>query len=68
MGWARKLMKMPPVAVRCAKMLVHAGINSDLKTGIEAERQALGFLYSTEDRAEGMGAFLGKREATFKGR
>jgi enoyl-CoA hydratase len=68
MAWARKLIKMPPIAVRCAKMLVHAGINSDLKTGIEAERQALGFLYSTEDRSEGMGAFLGKREAAFKGR
>jgi enoyl-CoA hydratase/carnithine racemase len=49
-------------------MLVHAGINSDLKTGIEAERQALGFLFSTEDRSEGMGAFLEKREAVFKGR
>jgi enoyl-CoA hydratase len=66
--WAGRLMKMPPVAVRCAKMLVHAGINSDLKTGIEAERQALGFLYATDDRAEGMGAFLEKREALFRGR
>jgi enoyl-CoA hydratase/carnithine racemase len=68
MDWARRLMKLPPLSIRCAKMLVHAGINSDLKTGIEAERQALGFLYATEDRAEGMGAFLQKREAAFKGR
>ncbi len=66
--WARKLMKMPPIAVRCAKMLVHTGMNSDLKSGIEAERQAVGFLYATEDRAEGMNAFLEKREPTFKGR
>jgi enoyl-CoA hydratase len=68
MEWARRLIKMPPLAVRCAKMLVHAGINSDLKTGIEAERQAMGFLFGTEDRVEGMGAFLQKREAAFKGR
>jgi enoyl-CoA hydratase/carnithine racemase len=47
---------------------VHAGMNSDLKTGIEAERHALAFLFGTEDRAEGMGAFLQKREAAFKGR
>ena len=65
---ARRLMKMPPIAIRSAKMLVHAGMNCDLKTGIEAERQALGFLYGTEDRAEGMGAFLAKREADFKGK
>jgi enoyl-CoA hydratase/carnithine racemase len=65
---ARRLMKMPPIAIRSAKMLVHAGMNCDLKTGIEAERQALGFLYGTEDRTEGMGAFLAKREAVFKGK
>jgi enoyl-CoA hydratase len=65
---ARRLMKMPPIAIRSAKMLVHAGMNCDLKTGIEAERQALGFLYGTEDRAEGMSAFLAKREAAFKGK
>jgi enoyl-CoA hydratase len=68
MEWARRLMKMPPLSVRCAKLLVHTGMNADLKTGIEAERQALGFLFGTEDRAEGMGAFLHKREANFKGR
>jgi enoyl-CoA hydratase len=68
MDWARRLMKMPPLGVRCAKMLVHAGVNADLKTGIEAERQAMGFLFGTEDRVEGMGAFLQKREASFKGR
>jgi enoyl-CoA hydratase len=64
---ASKLMKMPPNSIRCAKMLVHMGMNSDLKSGIEAERQAMGFLYATEDRAEGMSAFLEKREAMFKG-
>jgi enoyl-CoA hydratase len=65
---ARRLMKMPPMALRSAKMLVHAGMNCDLKTGIEAERQAVALLYGTEDRAEGMGAFLAKREAVFKGK
>ena len=68
MEWARRLMKMPPLGVRCAKLLVHTGMNSDLKSGIEAERQAMGFLFGTEDRVEGMGAFLQKRAASFKGR
>jgi enoyl-CoA hydratase/carnithine racemase len=65
---ARRLLKMPPLGVRCAKLLVHTGMNADLKTGIEAERQAMGFLFGTADRVEGMGAFLAKRPAAFKGR
>jgi enoyl-CoA hydratase len=65
---ARRLLKMPPLGMRCAKLLVHTGMNADLKTGIEAERQAMGFLFGTEDRVEGMGAFLAKRPASFKGR
>ncbi|HTT77937.1 MAG TPA: enoyl-CoA hydratase/isomerase family protein [Candidatus Binataceae bacterium] len=68
MEWARRLLKQPPLAVRAAKMLVHAGINADQKTGVEAERLAMAFLFGTEDRAEGMGAFLAKRGAEFKGK
>ena len=69
MEWAYRLMKMPPLAISSAKMLVHAGINCDLKTGIEAERHAIAFLYGDRrDRVEGMGAFLEKRPAVFKGR
>jgi enoyl-CoA hydratase len=67
-GMARRLLKMPPLSVRCAKLLVHTGMNADLKTGIEAERQAMAFLFGTEDRVEGMGAFLAKRQPSFKGR
>lgn len=66
--WARRLVKLPPLALRSGKLLAHAGMNSDLKTGVEAERQAVAFLFSTEDRTEGMRAFLEKRPATFKGR
>jgi enoyl-CoA hydratase len=68
LDWARRLAKLPPLALRSAKLLVHAGINGDLKTGIEAERLALAFLFSTADRAEGMQAFLEKRTASFQGR
>jgi enoyl-CoA hydratase/carnithine racemase len=68
MDWARRLTMLPPVALRCAKLLVHIGIDADLKTGIEAERQAMAFLFGTEDRNEGMRAFVEKRTATFKGR
>ncbi len=66
--WARRLAELPPIALRCGKTLVHTGINADLKTGIEAERAALAFLFSTEDRLEGMNAFLQKRAPKFSGR
>ncbi len=65
---ARKLMKLPPVGLRCAKLLVDIAQNGSLKTGIEAERQAMGLLYATDDRREGLSAFLERREAKFSGR
>jgi len=66
--WAHRLAALPPLALKCGKMLVHAAQNADLKTAMEAARQGLAFLYGTEDRREGMAAFLDKRAATFYGR
>lgn len=56
--WARKLLKLPSVGLRCGKLLVDIAQNGSLKTGIEAERQAMGLLYATDDRKEGLAAFL----------
>ncbi len=67
-AWAKRLTELPPLALTCGKMLVHAGMNADPKTGMEAARMAVGFLFGTEDRREGMGAFLEKRAALFRGR
>lgn len=66
--WARRLLKLPPMGLRCAKLLVDIAQNGSLKTGIEAERQAMALMYSLEDRKEGLGAFLERREAKFTGR
>jgi len=66
--WARKLAALPPLAIRSAKLLVHGAANPGLKEGIEAERQALAYLFGTADRSEGMRAFLEKRQASFSGR
>ena len=65
---ARRLAELPLLALRSAKVLVHAAKSADLKTGIEAERQALAFLFGTADREEGMRAFLDKRAPRFTGR
>jgi enoyl-CoA hydratase/carnithine racemase len=66
--WARKLLKLPPVGLRCGKLLAGIAQNAGLKTGIEAERQGMGLLYATEDRKEGLAAFLERRAAKFTGR
>lgn len=66
--WARRLAELPPLALRCAKLLAHTAMNGDLKSGIESERQAVAFLFGTEDRREGMRAFLEKRKPSFSGR
>ena len=66
--WARRLAQLPPLALRSAKLLVHGAQETSLKSGIESERQALAFLFGTEDRREGMRAFLEKRAPAFCGR
>jgi enoyl-CoA hydratase len=66
--WALRLTELPPLALRSAKLLVHGAGLHGLETGIQAERQAVAFLFSTEDRREGMRAFLEKRRPTFRGR
>jgi enoyl-CoA hydratase len=67
-AWAKKLASLPPLALGAAKRLVHAAGNSDLRSGLDAERSAVGFLYGTEDGREGLRAFLAKRPAKFQGR
>jgi enoyl-CoA hydratase len=66
--WARKLASSPPLALGAAKMLVRTAGNADLRTGLDAERHAVAFLYGSEDGREGVAAFLEKRAAKFHGR
>ena len=42
--------------------------NSTLDAGLEFERKAFYLLFATEDKKEGVDAFMNKRKATFKGR
>jgi enoyl-CoA hydratase/3-hydroxyacyl-CoA dehydrogenase len=63
--WARKLAVQAPLAVQQIKSVSAAG---DLDQGIEAEKQAFGAVFASEDAREGIAAFLGKRQARFSGR
>ncbi|MFY0611762.1 MAG: enoyl-CoA hydratase/isomerase family protein [Hyphomicrobiaceae bacterium] len=57
-----------PLSVWFAKKAVHVGTQMDLEDAIEFEQSMVAHLYSTEDRIEGISAFLEKRSATFKGK
>jgi len=49
-----------------AKHAINNGLNVDLKSGVAYEAEAYTTTFSTEDRVEGMSAFLEKRQAEFK--
>ncbi len=67
-AWAQRLAALPPLALRSAKLLVHGAALAGLANGIEAERQAVSYLFQTRDAHEGLRAFLDKRAARFEGR
>ena len=56
-----------PLAVRMAKAAANRSLDVDLTSGLEYEADQFGLLFSTEDAREGMGAFVEKRKAQFKG-
>jgi len=65
---AQKLATKPPVAIRQAKAAINAGIDMDIDNGCRFENEAFALTFATEDKKEGMEAFLGKREAKFTGK
>ena len=70
-GWGRALdmvLTGDPVAARLATEAVDLAWNSTLDAGLEFERKAFYLLFATEDKKEGVDAFVNKRKATFKGR
>jgi enoyl-CoA hydratase len=66
-GLARTIAAKPPLAVRFAKEVIDRGLQTDLESGLEHELYAASILFDTEDRREGMRAFVEKRRPDFKG-
>jgi enoyl-CoA hydratase/carnithine racemase len=62
------IARRPPLAVRLGKQAVLAAEETPLSGGIEAERRLFELAFATEDRVEGMRAFLEKRPPDFRGR
>lgn len=62
------LAAKPPVAVRLGKAAFQAAMESTLAPALEAMQAQLSLLNTTEDAAEGVGAFLAKRPPQWQGR
>ena len=65
---ARRIASRPPIATRLAKQAVLAAEETALAAGLEQERRLYELAMATEDRVEGMQAFLEKRKPTYRGR
>ena len=65
--YARQFASLPPLAVAAAKLAIDRGADVSLRDGCVLESEQFGRLFSTRDGAEGLAAFVEKREATFTG-
>ncbi len=68
MALAKEVAEKPPIAARLGKQAVLVAEETALSAGIENERRLYELAMATEDRVEGMTAFLEKREPKFEGK
>jgi enoyl-CoA hydratase/carnithine racemase len=65
---ASRIAANPPLSVDAIKEVIRLGADASLETALVLERKAFQLLFATEDRDEGIAAFLEKRKPSFKGR
>jgi enoyl-CoA hydratase len=65
---AEKIARRAPVAMRQGKAMVRAAFDLPHTAHLAAERQAFALLFATEDKKEGVQAFLDKRAPEWRGR
>jgi enoyl-CoA hydratase len=65
---ATKLAGLSGPVLAMAKMAINTGLDTDMASGLNMEAKCNALCFATEDRREGMDAFLEKRKAIFKNR
>jgi enoyl-CoA hydratase len=63
---ARRIAARGPIAVRLSKEAVNEGLEMDLEKAIAHEADLFAVAFATEDRNEGISAFLAKKKPEFK--
>lgn len=65
---ANRIAEKSPIALRLAKEAVKLASRSNLDEGLRREVDLFAMCFSSEDKDEGVKAFLEKRKADFKGK
>jgi enoyl-CoA hydratase / 3-hydroxyacyl-CoA dehydrogenase len=65
LAWARKASRQAPLAVEQIKRV---SANGDLDEGLREEAVGFATVFGSEDAKEGISAFLGRRQAKFRGK
>ena len=65
---ANAIASMPPLAAIANKEMINAAFETGLGIGLVFERRLFNGLCATEDKAEGMTAFVEKRPGNWTGR
>ena len=65
---AKSASKMPSKAIRAIKRTLATGADLPLDAALNLENREFLLLFDTEDKTEGMTAFLEKRKAVFTGK
>jgi enoyl-CoA hydratase len=65
---AARIAEKSPVALRMAKEAVKTASRTNLREGLDREADLFSLTFASEDKAEGVRAFLEKRKPDFKGR
>jgi enoyl-CoA hydratase len=65
---ARRIAANAPLSIRFIKHAVDMGLQTGIEAGLEYERFAAAIVVASEDRKEGMQAFVEKRAPVFRGR
>ena len=68
MDIANRIAEKGPIALKLAKEAVKIASRSTLDEGLRREVDLFALCFSTEDKDEGVSAFIEKRKAAFKGK
>ncbi len=65
---AQQIAALPPLAIAAIKEAIQLGADAPLQAALALERKSFQLLFASDDREEGIAAFMENRQPSFKGR